>query len=236
MHDHLPNPLENLPLKALIFDMDGTLVHNMHFHRRAWTSFLNQHGFGLTEEEFEQQNYGTALEIIRRFFGEALPAAEVQRLAQEKEALYRQQYGPHLRALPGLREFLTVARAQGLRLALATAADAPNIDFTLDGLQLRPYFDAIIGAEQVRRGKPDPEVFLLAAAALGVAPAECLVFEDSMTGIEAARRAGMATVGLATTHVAPELQGLSLAQIAEDYTQLHLPERRAEVLRWLQPQ
>ncbi|GAB3834464.1 HAD family hydrolase [Hymenobacter jeollabukensis] len=235
LHD-LPNPLENLPLKALIFDMDGTLIHNMHFHRRAWVDFLGQHGIRLTEEEFEHYNHGTGLEIIRRLFGAELPAADVQRLVQEKEALYRQQYGPHLRALPGLREFLTVARAQGLRLALATAGDAPNIDFVLDGLQLRPYFDAIIGAEQVQRGKPDPEVFLLAAAALGVAPAECLVFEDSMTGIEAARRAGMAAVGLATTHPAAELQGLGLAQIAADYTHLHLPERRAEVLRWLQPQ
>jgi beta-phosphoglucomutase len=234
---HFPdNPLADLTVNGLIFDMDGTLIDNMAFHRRAWVAFLARHGFRLTEEEFEQSNHGTALEIIRRFFGAELPLDETQRLAQEKEALYREQYRPHLRLLPGVREFLTVARAQGRRIALATAGDGPNIDFILDGLQLRPYFDAVIGAEQVQRGKPDPEVFLLAAAALGVAPEDCLVFEDSMTGIEAARRAGMPAVGLATTHPADELYGLGLQQIAADYTHIHLPERRAEVLRWLQPQ
>ncbi|MCA8829898.1 HAD family hydrolase [Hymenobacter pini] len=226
-----PNPLAGLTLQALIFDMDGTLVHNMHFHRRAWVSFLGRYGFELTEEEFERSNHGTALEIIRRFFGAELPAAEVQRLAQEKEAHYRELYSPHLRALPGTREFLEEARTQGLRLALATAGDAPNIDFVLDGLQLRACFDVIVGAEQVRHGKPDPEVFLLAAAQLGVVPEACLVFEDSLTGIEAARRAGMATVGLATTHQPEELQALGLVQIAEDYTHLHLPNRREAVAR-----
>lgn len=206
--------------RALIFDMDGTLVDNMAYHRRAWLEFLAGHGIRLTEAELEQQNRGIGVEMMRHFFGAVLPLAEAQELLQAKEARYRSLYRPHLQLVAGARAFLEACRAYGLRLALATAGDKPNIDFVLDGLALRPYFDAVVGAEQVRAGKPDPEVFLVAASQLRVAPAHCLVFEDSRSGFAAARAASMACIGLTTSHTAAELHAQNLRRIITDYTAL----------------
>jgi beta-phosphoglucomutase len=122
-----------------------------------------------------------------------------------------------MQALPGLETFLTSLRQAGIRIALATAADRGNIDFTLDALGIRDHFDVIVGAEEVSKGKPDPEVFLLSARKLGVEPDACAAFEDSNPGIRAALAAGMRVVGIATTHTNDELSIFPLHAIINDY-------------------
>jgi beta-phosphoglucomutase len=120
-------------------------------------------------------------------------------LAQEKDVLYRDMYRPHRRAIGGFEDFVTRARADGVQLAVATSAPPANIVFTLDELDLRRHFDAVVGAADVARGKPHPDVFLKAAEKLGANPADCIVFEDAPMGVEAARRAGMRAVVITTT-------------------------------------
>jgi beta-phosphoglucomutase family hydrolase len=213
--------------KGLIFDMDGTLVHNMHFHRQAWYAFLEKHGIDVVDEDFDRKNAGTILEIVPRFFEGVTDTAEIMRLGMEKEALYREIYRPHVNPLPGLREFLEAARKGGLKLALATAADQGNIDFTLEELGITGHFDAITGSEEVKKGKPDPEVFLISARKLGFGPAECIVFEDSHVGIQAGLAAGMEVIAMATTHTRAELNERPLLAILEDYNAI----RRAELKR-----
>lgn len=203
--------------KGLIFDMDGTLVHNMHFHRQAWYAFLQKHGIDINDEDFDRKNAGTIVEIVPRFFEGVTDHAEIMRLGMEKEALYREIYRPHVQALPGLRAFLEAARAGGLKLALATAADRGNIDFTLEELGITDLFDAITGSEEVKKGKPDPEVFLVSARKLGLTPAQCIVFEDSHVGIQAGLSAGMEVIGMATTHTRAELNERPLLAILDDY-------------------
>lgn len=183
-------------VSALIFDMDGTLVDNMSFHRRAWIEWARGEGVTGTDDEIFGQTHGTLPEIMRRFFPAEIEAdaALLIKRGERKEILYREMYRPHLRVLAGLGQLLAAAARRGIPIALATAADHPNILFTLEGLGLLNLFTVRIGAEQVSQGKPHPEVFLLAASALQIEPAACLVFEDSPSGVEAARRAGMRCV------------------------------------------
>jgi beta-phosphoglucomutase family hydrolase len=178
------------PFKALIFDMDGTLVDNMRYHRETWLWWAKREGIELSEAEILAQTHGTIGEIVARFFPDATPAERFV-IGERKEALYRELYAPHLRLLPGCDDLLDWTAQTGMPLALATAGDATNIAFTIDGLHIRRYFKAFVGGEAVKQGKPHPEVFLMAASRLGVAPQECLVFEDSPAGVEAARGAGM---------------------------------------------
>ena len=186
--------------RAFIFDMDGTIVDNMAFHTESWLAFFARRGKTYDPDAFFRETAGAqAREILRERLGPEIPEDEIAVLAQEKEALYREMYAPHRSAIQGFDDFVTRARADGVKLAVATSAPPANIVFTLDELDLRRHFDAVVGAADVARGKPHPDVFLKAAEKLGVAPADCIVFEDAPMGVEAARRAGMRTVVITST-------------------------------------
>jgi beta-phosphoglucomutase family hydrolase len=210
--------------KALILDMDGTLVDNMEFHLRAWQAFLADLGVEVSQEEFLHRTGGMQNpQILRMMLGDDLSPEEVADYGERKEAVYRQLYRPHLEPVAGAIDFLQQARERGVPLALATSAERPNIDFTLGGLGLVSAFDVVVGAEDVDRGKPHPEMFLTAAEKLGVDPGDGLVFEDSRSGIEAAHRAGMAAIALATTHRVEELEDLpGVVEVVEDFTGLDI--------------
>ena len=193
------------PIAAFIFDMDGTLIDNMSLHRAAWGMFLGAHGLSFSDVELHRKTHGTTnREILRDAFGARLDDVELERLSLAKEELYRSEFRAQIRALPGLEPFLNAARAAGIPLALATSAIAANVELVFELTALAPHFELVLSAEHVARGKPDPEVFLLAAERLGVTPDRCLVFEDSLPGLEAAYRAHMPAIAVATGH-APEL-------------------------------
>ena len=188
------------PGLALVFDMDGVIIDSNPLHREAWAAFNRRYGLETTEA-MQERMYGKRNDrIIRDFFGEGLSAEEVAARAAAKEALYREMIGDRLEELlvPGLRQFLD--RHRDAPMALATNADPPNVDFLLDRAGLRPYFRVVLTGEQVGNPKPHPEIYLRAADGLGTPPADCIVFEDSYAGVEAARAAGMRIVGICTTH------------------------------------
>jgi beta-phosphoglucomutase family hydrolase len=186
--------------RAFIFDMDGTIVDNMAFHTKSWLAFFTKRGMLLDAEEFFRSTAGRqGHEILRERLGANLSDNEVQVLNAEKEAVYRELYGPHRQTIAGFDGLTAAAKEQRVALAVATAAPVGNITFILDGLALRERFDAVVGAADVARGKPHPDVFLLAAERCGAAPDDCIVFEDAPLGVEAARRAGMRCVVLTTT-------------------------------------
>ncbi|MFL6709011.1 MAG: HAD family hydrolase [Massilia sp.] len=210
--------------KAFIFDMDGTIVDNMGYHTQSWIRFFEQRGMAIDADEFFRTTAGRqGKEIIRSRLGEDLDDAEVKRLNLEKEAVYRELYGPHRKTVNGFDALIKAAKEAGIKLAVATAAPVGNIEFTLDGLDLRRHFDAIVGAADVARGKPHPDGFLLAAEKLGAAPPECIVFEDAPLGVEAARNAGMRCVVLTTTLPAEAFaQFDNVIAIAPDFASLDL--------------
>lgn len=211
-----------MTIKAFIFDLDGTIIDNMRLHRRLWLQTLEKHGVSTDEDSFSRLSTGrTNPEILRLYLGESLSEERIHAIGIEKEALYREAYRPHLQAIAGLGSFLEGAQKLDIPLALATAAPPANVAFVLDGLGLRAYFSAILDAEAVRNGKPHPEIFLGAAQRLGIDPHDCLVFEDSLAGIEAAGRAGMRVVALTTTHPAADLlQHDPVICAVADYTTL----------------
>jgi len=212
--------------RALIFDMDGTIVDNMAFHTQSWITFFERRGRAIDADEFFRATAGRqGGEIIRAHLGPDLLDEEVATLNHEKEAVYRELYAPHRRAVAGFEDLIADAKSQGIALAVGTAAPPANVEFTLDGLGLRRHFDAIVGAEDVARGKPHPDVFLEAARRCGAAAQDCIVFEDAPLGVEAARRAGMRAVVLTTTLPAEAFAEFdNVITIVPDFAQLSLDD------------
>lgn len=181
--------------------MDGVIIDSNPQHRLAWEAFNRRYGLETTED-MHRRMYGRRNDqIVRDFFGEQLSENEVAARGFAKEALYREMIAGRIESMlvPGLREFLD--RHRDTPKAVASNAEPANVDFLLDGAGLRPYFRVVVDGHQVTRPKPYPDVFLRAAGLLGVPPAECLVFEDSHSGVEAAQAAGMKIIGLRTTEV-----------------------------------
>jgi beta-phosphoglucomutase len=209
------------PFGAFIFDLNGTMIDDMHFHAQAWHQILNQDlNANLSWDEVNVQMYGKNSELLFRIFGpDRFSPEEVNNLSIEKERRYQQAYFPHLKLLPGLDLFLAQAQDQGIKMAIGSAAIPFNIDFVLDNLHIRSYFKAIVSADDVKDSKPDPETFLQAAELLGVTPADCVVFEDAPKGVEAAQNAGMPCVVLTTAHAAADFKAYeNIICFVEDYT------------------
>jgi HAD superfamily hydrolase (TIGR01509 family) len=186
-------------MAAFIFDIDGTIIDSMPFHTRSWDVFLARRGAPGVDDEFFQRTAGrTGIEVMRELFG-PLSDADAFAFVREKERIYRELFAAEFREIAGFTAFARTAKALGLRLACATAGDPENIRFALAGLGLQDFFDAAVGAHDVERGKPEPDLFLLAAQRIGARPHACLVFEDAPLGIEGARRAGMRAVAIAST-------------------------------------
>lgn len=188
------------PGLALIFDMDGVLIESTAMHTRAWEMYLERHGIpsaGVMEKMLGKRND----EIVRVLWGPSISEDEVFRHGADKERLYRELMAPvfEQHIVPGVREFLGEARRQGVPCALATNAEPENVSFVLERTGLRESFQAIVDGHQVHRPKPHPEVYLAAAERLGVEPRNCVIFEDSPGGLEAARAAGGSTVAVLTT-------------------------------------
>jgi beta-phosphoglucomutase family hydrolase len=199
--------------RAFIFDMDGTLVDNMRFHTDAWGTMLAENGVRMNAHDFLVKTAGkTNREILPTVF-ENISEEQITELAERKETLYRELFLPQRKVVEGAVEFLEAAQSLGVKMAVATAAPEANVEFILDGLDLRKYFRAITTAADVSKGKPDPEIFLKSAEKLKIEPKNCLVFEDAIGGFEAAYRAGMKSIGIATVNTIEEI--LRLESVVE---------------------
>ena len=190
--------------KALLFDLNGTMVDDMHYHIKAWHRISNELGAALSMEAVKAECYGKNAEVMERIFPGRFSPEEKNKISIEKEIQYRAEFKPFLKLIDGLDLFLEKAKAKGWKMAIGSAAIMSNVDFVLDGLQIRHYFDAVISADEVTNSKPDPETFLRCAAALGADPSRCIVWEDAPKGVESALNAGMKSVVLTTMHEAHE--------------------------------
>ena len=205
--------------KAFLFDLNGTMIDDMDYHVRSWHRILNSLGAGITKEQAKAECYGKNHELIERIFPGRFSGEEKDRMSVEKEKQYQEEYRPSLTLLPGLMEFLSEAKKNNIKMAIGSAAIMFNIDFVLDGLAIRHYFDVIVSADDVSRSKPDPETYLKCASLLGMHPEECLVFEDVPKGVESAYNAGMKAMVLTTMHVQHEFQQFdNILGFHDDYT------------------
>ena len=192
---------------VFIFDVDGVIVDSTALHTEVWERYLLP--FGIDSTQIEERMHGKRNdEIVRDLFGGGLDEAETLRHGAAKEALYREMIAPQMESklVPGIREFLQ--RHGGVPKAVGSNAEAANVECVLAESDLKRYFSVIVNGDQVQRPKPYPDIYIRAAELLGAAPADCVVFEDSMTGVSAALAAGAQVVGLTTT--CAELPGAAL--------------------------
>lgn len=190
---------------AVIFDMDGVIIDSNPFHKISLRQFCEKYGYHLSDQELINKIYGrTNKDWIANLFG-ALSKEELSRYGEEKEALFREIYKNDISALRGLPEFLGSLKEKNIPIAIGTSAPRSNVDFVLASTGLEKYFSVILDESNVEQGKPNPEIYLKVAAKLGYEPSRCIVFEDSLSGVESAQRAGAKVVGVATTHSFDEL-------------------------------
>jgi beta-phosphoglucomutase len=213
--------------KSVLWDLDGTLVDSEQYHWLAWRDSMAAEGVALTHQQF-LETFGLRNDAI---VPQWIPAATPERIAQIadiKEQFYRRLVREGgLEPLPGARLWTERLAQQGWRQAIASSAPRENVDVVLAVIGLAPYFQAIVSAEDVKLGKPDPQVFLTAAARLGSTPAKSIVVEDAPAGIEAARRAGMPSIGVRRNGppLPADLAVSSLADLPPDaFQRLVLPE------------
>lgn len=198
--------------------MDGVVVDNHQYHFKAWMEFSKRHQFLLNAQIYRDKYNGkTNADLFQMIFGK-LSAHEINKYAAEKEGLYQEIYHDHMRAHTGLIDFLEYLQSKRIKIALGTSAPPFNVDFTLDTLRLRQYFPVIVDGSQVDRGKPDPQVYQLCCMRMGLEPKDCVVFEDSLAGLESGERAGCDIVAVATSHQSFELK-VKTEKIIHDFTE-----------------
>lgn len=213
---------------AIIFDMDGVLVDSNPFHVRKWVGLLQAHGIPFNEQELPKIVLGPPNRVtFAHYMSKGFTSEEITALSEELEENFRRAIGPHARALPGVRRFIKECHAHGMLMAVASAAVAKNVHFLVSALGLREYFREMLTGDEVSQPKPNPEVYLKTAQKLRVKPEECVVFEDSFVGIEAAKRAGMKCVAIASTFPADDLRRETQADlIVPSFEGVSLPTLR----------
>ena len=214
---------------SVIFDLDGVIVDTKAAHFASFAQLGEEAGYVITPEQFKQVFGRRNNDIFPLLYRHELPPAEIERLAERKEEIFRDMIRGQVSALPGVGALLPALRAAGFHLAIGTSTPRANVELILDELHFCRYFSVIVSAEDVTRGKPDPQVFLLAAERLHVPPAHCVVVEDAVAGVEAALAGGMKALAVTTNHPRAALSHAtrvvdSLAEMAPaDFTVLLLP-------------
>ncbi|HEY3297576.1 MAG TPA: HAD family phosphatase [Armatimonadota bacterium] len=200
-----------------LFDMDGVIVDSATYHILAFEEWCREKNAPFDLEHFRKHSFGRQnRDIFRDLLGRELSPEELKAEDEHKEDLFRQVYSGHVEPLKGLIHFLAELRASGFGIAVATSGPPANVEFTLEAIGAKDAFDAVITSREVKQGKPNPQVFLTAAEALGLAPKQCAVFEDSRAGAQAAVASGALLIGVATGH--SDLNGA--AKMIEDFTQI----------------
>jgi beta-phosphoglucomutase len=213
MAEHILQLIKKFNSKAVIFDLDGTMLDNNPYHLKAFKKYLQKNNREMSDEEYNRSINGrTNKDVMEYIYQKKLSEEELLPFVQEKESLYRELYKDDIAPVKGLMELLR------LPMGIATSGIQVNIDFMFDNVPVKKYFKAVVNSSHIKKGKPDPEIFLKTAGALHVVAAECLVFEDSIVGITAAKAAGMKVIAIATTHKKEELAIADM--IIDDYTQL----------------
>ncbi|WP_165250762.1 HAD family hydrolase [Paludisphaera soli] len=218
----MPRPAE--PILA-IFDHDGVLVDTLKLHQDSWTMMGRETGLGVTPE-FILETFGmTNATILRKILGDSLPDSDVAAYSDRKESAYRDLARGRITLMAGVRGLLDELTEAGVLLAIGSSGVRPNLELTVAECGLHGRFEAIVAGEDVTRGKPDPQVFLLAAERAGVAASRSVVFEDAPVGIRAAKAAGMLAVGVTSSHSAEALR-----EAGADEVVAHLGEFDARTL------
>ena len=197
---------DKFDIHAAIFDLDGTLLDNNSFHLKSWIRYLEKMGRIISKEEYNANINGrTNRDVIEYIYGKKMGDEEILKYSLEKEALYREMYQPFIKPVDGLIEFLDFLKNKKIPAGIATSGIQPNIDFMFENVPIKKYFQCVVNSSHITKGKPDPEIYLKVASILEVDPKNCVVFEDAVVGIKAAKAAGMKVIAITTTQPRREL-------------------------------
>jgi beta-phosphoglucomutase len=204
---------------GLIFDMDGVIVDNHEYHYLAWQKLAAKRGVEITEEYYRLNMNGRTIDdLVKLVFQLDVSKEEARAIGMEKEEIYREVYREHRKPTKGLISFLKLAQDLEIPMIVGTSAPFQNVEFTLDGLDLRQYFLGVVDDSMVVNGKPNPEVYLKCAEAIDRKPENCVVFEDAILGIQAGKSAGAKVIGLATSHKREEISADLIIDDFQDFT------------------
>jgi beta-phosphoglucomutase len=210
-----------MKVEAVIFDLDGTLIDNNPYHLKAWKQYLLNMGREVSEDEYKANFNGrTNKDVVEYIYQRKMTDKEAAPYYLDKERMYREIYQPYIAPVSGLLPFLEELHRHNIPMAIATSGIMPNINFTFEHIPIKQYFKEVIYSAHIRKGKPDPEIYERTAEALKVNPGNCVVFEDALVGIQAAKGAGMKVVAVTTTHTAEELYEAD--KVIKDYTEVNL--------------
>ena len=191
---------------AVIFDMDGVICHTNPYHSIAFREFFASRNLSPTDEDFARHMFGKSNSyILSHFLERPIAGAELLELEDEKESLFRKIYEPYVDPIAGFIPFLHDLKKNGVKLGVGTSAPRANMDLILGKVAITSLFGSLMASENVTKHKPDPEVYVKSASNLGVNPDQCVVFEDSFSGVSAAKNAGMRVVGVLSSHTIHEL-------------------------------
>jgi len=197
-------------LEAVLWDLDGVIADTADYHYRAWKNVFAEYGFDFKKEDF-MQFFGRRHDTIIRFaLGDRLSPEEFEAITEKKQQIYRQLISGHVTALPGAITLIRSLYDAGIKQAIASSAPFDNIHIITRSLGIDNCFQAVASGIEVKEGKPDPAIFLLAAKKLGVSPANCIVIEDAIAGVAAAKSAGMICVAVTSSHAREKLSGADL--------------------------
>jgi beta-phosphoglucomutase len=210
---------------GIIFDMDGVLMDNNAYHEIAWKRFCERYDVRLTDEELHEFVFGrVARDTLEFIFRRGLTPEEIEYFVEEKELVYRELYQPQIKPLAGLMDFLDDLEKNRVPMAMATSAPPGNIKFAFRYIPVAKYFKFYLDASDVKKGKPDPEIYRKSIEKLGLPPRNCFVFEDSHSGIKAAIGAGARVIGVSSTHKPAEFNGVE--KVIPDFTGLKYEDLR----------
>lgn len=219
MAENILQLIKQFNTQAVIFDLDGTMLDNNPYHLKAFKKYLHKMSREMSDEEYNARINGrTNRDVMEYIYQKKLSDDELRPFVEEKESLYRELYKNDIAPVRGLIPLLETLHHQEIPIGIATSGIQPNIDFMFEHVPVKQYFRVVVNSSHIKRGKPDPEIFLKTAEALHSNPVDCLVFEDSLVGIAAAKAAGMTVIALATTHARDELSAADM--IIGDYTEL----------------
>lgn len=222
-HKSIDQLISMLKLKAVIFDLDGTLIDNNSFHLKTWLIYLKNMGINISVGEYKAHINGRTNEsAINYIFGKKMSQEEIIKHTRAKEALYRKLYSPHIKPVEGLLNLLAFLKQKGIKMGIATSGIQPNIEFMFDHIPIKEYFTIVVNSAHIQKGKPDPEIYTKTAESLQERSENCLVFEDALPGIESAHRAGMKVIAVATTHAIDELG--TAEGVIINYKELYTPQ------------
>ena len=214
---------------AVIFDMDGVIVDSNPSHTIALRQFCRKHGYDLTEYQLKNKIYGrTNKDWLTNLLGDDLTDEQILKFEEEKEGLFRELFASEIKPLDGLVDFLEILKENKITVAIGTSAPAKNVEFTLEKTGIGHYFEIILDSSFISTGKPDPEIYIKTASAINYPPERCMVFEDSIAGVESAKRAGCKVIGVSTTHSADELEGTEF--VIDDFTNITIEEIKDQFL------